>query len=85
MRRILVNKVRCKKCDDVIESKHRHDFQSCRCGAIYIDGGTDYQRCGWGDVAGEWIDQEKHIQSRIILILVTLFIKRVSGCVEVTL
>lgn len=62
MRRILVNKVRCKKCDDVIESKHRHDFQSCRCGAIYIDGGTDYQRCGWGmDRLGETHSVEDYI------------------------
>lgn len=27
MKRILVNKVRCKKCDDVIESTHSYDFK----------------------------------------------------------
>ncbi|MBB6447061.1 DUF7695 domain-containing protein [Bacillus benzoevorans] len=48
MRRILVNKIRCKKCDEVIESKHEHDFRLCSCGSIFIDGGTDYQRFGWG-------------------------------------
>ena len=32
---------------DIIESKHRHDFVRCRCGSIYVDGGQDYQRCGW--------------------------------------
>ena len=35
-------KVRCLKCDDVIESKHRHDFVWCKCGAIAVDGGSDY-------------------------------------------
>lgn len=38
------NKARCKKCGDVIESKHRHDFVTCKCGAISLDGGKDYQR-----------------------------------------
>lgn len=48
MRKVLVNKVRCKKCNDIIESKHNHDFRKCSCGSIFIDGGTDYQRYGWG-------------------------------------
>lgn len=48
MRRILVNKVRCKKCNDIIESKHTHDIKKCLCGSIFIDRGTDYQRFGWG-------------------------------------
>lgn len=40
----VVNKVRCKKCDDVIESRYSHDLKSCKYGAIFIDGGKDYQR-----------------------------------------
>jgi hypothetical protein len=37
-------KVQCRKCGSEIESKHRHDFVSCSCGAIAIDGGSDYTR-----------------------------------------
>ncbi|WP_456119729.1 DUF7695 domain-containing protein [Virgibacillus dakarensis] len=48
MKRVIVNKVRCKKCDDIIESIHSYDFRRCSCGAIFIDGGKDYQRYGWG-------------------------------------
>lgn len=48
MRKVLVNKARCKKCNDIIESKHEHDFKRCSCGSIFIDGGTDYQKYGWG-------------------------------------
>lgn len=44
--KVLINKVRCKKCDDIIESKHAHDLQYCKCRSIYIDGGTEYQRYG---------------------------------------
>lgn len=39
MERILVNKVKCKKCGDIIESKTQHQFVTCKCGAVSIDGG----------------------------------------------
>ena len=39
---IKVNKIKCLKCGDIIESKHRHDFKFCSCGAVAIDGGKDY-------------------------------------------
>jgi hypothetical protein len=37
-------KVLCRLCLDLIQSKHRHDFESCTCGAISVDGGPDYFR-----------------------------------------
>lgn len=40
------NRAKCRKCGDVIESKHRHDWVSCSCKAIYIDGGQSYWRAG---------------------------------------
>jgi len=47
MEKILVNKIRCKKCNEVIESTHRHDFKFCKCGTVAVDGGKDYlRRCG---------------------------------------
>ena len=46
MEKILVNKIRCKKCNEVIESTHRHDFKFCKCGAVAVDGGKDYLRRG---------------------------------------
>lgn len=41
---ITLNQARCLKCKDVITSWNRHDFKWCRCGAIAVDGGTDYLR-----------------------------------------
>jgi hypothetical protein len=38
------NKAECRLCGDVIESKHRHDYVSCKCGGISVDGGKDYLR-----------------------------------------
>lgn len=44
--RIIRNAARCRKCDTIVESKHRHDFVMCKCESIFVDGGTDYLR--WG-------------------------------------
>ncbi len=44
MQRILVNRIKCNKCGDIIESKSRHDFVTCSCGAVSVDGGYDYLR-----------------------------------------
>lgn len=43
-KQILVNRIKCKKCGDVIESRSCHDFKYCSCGAVAVDGGYDYLR-----------------------------------------
>ena len=43
-KKILVNKIQCKKCKDIIESKHVHDFKWCKCKSIAVDGGLEYLR-----------------------------------------
>ncbi|MBQ6477535.1 MAG: hypothetical protein IJI43_03785 [Bacilli bacterium] len=42
--KIISNKIQCKKCGDIIESFYTHDFKSCKCGAVAVDGGKDYLR-----------------------------------------
>ena len=42
--KILVNKIQCNKCKDIIESKHVHDFKWCSCKSIAVDGGLEYLR-----------------------------------------
>lgn len=39
------NRAKCKLCKSIIESKHRHDYVTCSCGEISIDGGNDYLHC----------------------------------------
>lgn len=41
---ILRNAARCRECGDEIESRYRHDYRACSCGAIAVDGGKDYIR-----------------------------------------
>ena len=44
--RITRNAAQCLKCNDIIESRHRHDWVSCKCGEIFVDGGLSYIRAG---------------------------------------
>lgn len=39
MTKIIVNKIKCNHCGDVIESRHKNDCQICCCGACRISGG----------------------------------------------
>lgn len=39
---IISNQVKCLKCGDEPFSAHRHDFKSCKCGNISVDGGQAY-------------------------------------------
>jgi hypothetical protein len=41
-----MSKAKCLDCEDIIKSKHRHDFVKCKCGNSFIDGGDDYFRGG---------------------------------------
>ena len=42
MQRIKKNATRCKIYGDVIESKNTHDFVTCSCGNVSVDGGHEY-------------------------------------------
>ena len=44
--KIVCNRAQCLACGQEITSRHRHDWQSCWCGAIFVDGGRDYLRHG---------------------------------------
>lgn len=41
------NSAYCWNCEMEIESESAHDFVSCLCGDIFVDGGKDYLRHGW--------------------------------------
>jgi hypothetical protein len=54
-------KGKCLKCNTIIESKHRHDYVTCACGACFVDGGSDYMRIGYDDIKnfGVWDSKKK--------------------------
>ena len=49
---IILNRVQCKSCGEVLTSHHRHDYKTCGCeNETMVDGGTDYQRYGGKDLS----------------------------------
>lgn len=44
MKKIIRNRIKCKKCGEIIESISTHDFKFCKCGAVAVDGGKEYLR-----------------------------------------
>ena len=42
--------IKCTNCNDVIYSVMRHDYRSCECGAVTIDGGRDYVKIGFDEI-----------------------------------
>lgn len=41
---IFLNQAKCLVCGDVITSNHRHDFVTCSCGEVSVDGGSWYAK-----------------------------------------
>ena len=51
LEQIILNRVQCKSCGQVLTSYHRHDYKTCGCeNETMIDGGNDYQRYGGKDL-----------------------------------
>ncbi len=55
MEKIKENKAQCLLCKDIIESKYRHDFVTCSCGNLSVDGGKDYIKRSVENTNG-WVD-----------------------------
>lgn len=43
--KILSNQRRCTECGAEPFSAHRHDYATCSCGKVMVDGGMSYLRC----------------------------------------
>jgi predicted RNA-binding Zn-ribbon protein involved in translation (DUF1610 family) len=41
---IVRNSARCMSCGVEVVSGHRHDFSTCQCGQVAVDGGSSYLR-----------------------------------------
>jgi hypothetical protein len=44
---IEVNIARCLECNEVLSSTHVHDYKTCSCDNLMVDGGLDYIRRGY--------------------------------------
>lgn len=55
--------VKCRKCNDIITSKHRHDFVWCECNSVAVDGGDDCPRIIGYSENWEVLDDENILSS----------------------
>ncbi|MCR5704228.1 MAG: hypothetical protein K6G85_06360 [Eubacterium sp.] len=53
IRKIVINKAKCKICGDILESTSRHDFKQCKCKSMAVDGGHDYISRAWDPQYGD--------------------------------
>jgi len=78
---LIINKAKCTKCGDVIESKHIHDYVSCSCGNISVDGGSDY--CRRSAKTNEYVDLSIELNDELceslVLIGESCFSKQING------
>jgi hypothetical protein len=44
---IWINSAKCDICGDVLRSKNRHDYVTCSCGNLSVDGGSWYCKRGY--------------------------------------
>ena len=63
MEKILVNRIRCNRCGDVITSEHRNALKWCKCGSVAVDGGTDYLRRFTGDTSSSFTELSEYDDS----------------------
>ena len=56
---IKTNAVQCNHCKDVIISRHCHDFVTCSCGKVSVDGGVNYLRRA-GD-PNDWTELSEYV------------------------
>lgn len=52
-KRIALNAAKCKNCGVVVVSLHVHDYRTCKCGKIAVDGGRDYLKRAGSDLITE--------------------------------
>ena len=60
---LLHNRIKCKKCGDIVESKYTHDYVFCSCGVCAADGGLDYLKRS-GDLK-DWEDLSEYNEVEI--------------------
>lgn len=83
-----MGKVKCKKCNLVLESLSVHDFKMCSCeNKTFVDGGTDYLRLGgvnlnlidvWDEGKNKWVKQKDPYKYRRIKECINQFFQKIK-------
>ena len=58
-----MTKIRCLKCNDIVEGDKRGTFKQCKCKACFIDETKEYYRIG-----GEFDQVEAEVDNKWVLL-----------------
>jgi hypothetical protein len=62
---IRLNRAKCLKCGDELVSETRHDYRTCECGNLSVDGGSWYGKRNFRDGAGSWEEMlREHLSAK---------------------
>lgn len=64
MKKILVNKIKCNHCGDIIESRYTHDFKYCKCGCVAVDGGREYLKRSFMNSTDDYTELSKYVEEK---------------------
>ena len=53
------NRIKCNHCGDIIESEYVHDFKSCSCGKVSVDGGCRYLKRSFTDSPDDYTEMSE--------------------------
>ena len=60
---MVMSSIKCLKCEEVLISKHQHDFQMCSCdNRAFVDGGDVYRRIGASDLGKVLIIKDEDVK-----------------------
>lgn len=57
-KKIVLNRAKCLDCNDIITSYHVHDYVTCSCKKLSVDGGTEY-------ISRSYVDKTKYINMNV--------------------
>lgn len=58
--KIVRNRIRCAHCGDIIESESVHDFRTCSCGTVSVDGGHEYCKRSFVNGPDDYVDMSEY-------------------------
>lgn len=61
---MIVQAYRCRSCEDILFSRAKHDYRTCSCGAVAVNGGLKFLRVTSRNQFPEKVDLDLEVTER---------------------
>lgn len=58
--------IKCNSCGEIIESTPRHDYKTCKCGRVSVNGGHSYLKRAFDDYTEMSVAHYSEIEEKYI-------------------